>query len=109
MKKVKIATEKSSGNVFADLGIPNAEVHLLKADLAVAILQAIKQKKLTQQKAAELLGCDQPEISKLKNGEFSRFRVERLFDFLNRLGRNVDIQVTKTTSKNPRQRVLLAA
>ena len=109
MKKSKIEVEKSSGNVFEDLGLPNAELHLLKADLAIAIFQAIKQKKLTQEQAAEVLGVSQPEISKLKNGNFSRFGVERLFAFLNKLGRNVDITISKTRSQNPRQRVLLAA
>ncbi len=94
MKK-HVEVTKSSGNIFKDLNLPDAEFHLLKADLAIAILNAIEEKHLTQAKAAELLGIAQPEISKLKNGNFSRFGVERLFQFLNVLGRNVDIRITK--------------
>jgi predicted XRE-type DNA-binding protein len=109
MKKAKIAVEKSSGNVFQDLDLPNAELHLIRADLALAVLQVIEQKKLTQEEAARLLGVEQPEISKLKHGHFSRFKVERLFDFLNKLGRNVDIRVSKTSVRHPKQRVLVAS
>lgn len=87
---------KSSGNVFEDLNIPDAELSLLKADLAIVILNAIDEKKLTQTKAAELLGIQQPEISKLKSGNYARFGIERLFQFLNSLGRSVDIRITKT-------------
>jgi predicted XRE-type DNA-binding protein len=94
MKKQAELT-KSSGNVFKDLDVADAEYHLLKADLAIVILKAIEEKHLTQVKAAELLGIAQPEISKLKSGNFSRFGVERLFHFLNVLGRNVDIRITK--------------
>lgn len=96
---------KSSGNVFADLGVKDADLHLLKADLAITILKIIEEKKLTQQKASELLGIEQPEISKLKHGNFSRFRVERLFQFLNKLGRSVDIHIKKTRSSHPTQKV----
>ena len=91
----KIGHSKSSGNVFEDLNVPNAELHLLKADLAIVILKAIKEKKLTQAEAAELLGVGQPEISKLKSGNYSRFGIERLFQFLNMLGRSVDIRISK--------------
>lgn len=103
--KNKVKSIKSSGNVFADLGVEDADLHLLKADLAITILKIIEQKKLTQQKASELLGVLQPEISKLKNGNFSRFRVERLFQFLNKLGRNVDIHIKRTRSSHPTQKV----
>ena len=105
MMKHSMKSTKSSGNVFADLGVENADLHLLKADLAITILKIIEEKKLTQQKASELLGVKQPEISKLKNGNYSRFRVERLFDFLNKLGRNIDIHIKKTRSAHPTQKV----
>jgi len=94
MKKQNEYT-KSSGNVFEDLNVPDAELNLLKADLAIVILNAIDEKKLTQTMAAELLGVQQPEISKLKNGNYSRFGIERLFQFLNSLGKSVDIRITK--------------
>jgi len=104
--KNKAESTKSSGNVFLDIGVPDAEFHLLKADLAIAVLKIIEEKKLTQQKAAELLCVEQPEISKLKHGNLSRFRVERLLGFLNKLGRSVDIYIKKTRSHNPTQKVL---
>lgn len=108
MMKRKNNITMSSGNVFEDLGVTNPDLHLLKADLAITILKILKDKKLTQQKASELLGVEQPEISKLKNGHYSRFRVERLFLFLNKLGRNINIHVDKTRSQNPTQRVVAA-
>jgi predicted XRE-type DNA-binding protein len=108
MKQKNSIITMSSGNVFKDFGVSNSEIHLLKADLAIAILKILKERRLTQQKASELLGVEQPEISKLKNGDFSRFRVERLFLFLNKLGRNVDIYVKKTRSHHPTQRVIAA-
>ena len=101
-KKIKFT--KSSGNVFKDLGFDNPELEMMKAQLALAIFRVFKKKKLNQTQAAELLGVDQPEISKLKNGNFSRFRVERLFQFLNLLGQNVDIRVS-SARKTAHQRV----
>lgn len=94
MKKQNDYTE-SSGNVFEDLNVPDAELNLLKADLAIVILNAIDEKKLTQTMAAKLLGVQQPEISKLKSGNYTRFGIERLFQFLNTLGRSVDIRITR--------------
>ncbi len=87
--------EESSGNVFKDLGLPDADEEFLKANLAITIHRIIKKRGLTQKEAAELLGVDQPEISKLKKGLYSRFKVERLFQFLNRLGRRIEIKVRK--------------
>jgi predicted XRE-type DNA-binding protein len=103
--KTKAKSIKSSGNVFLDIGVEDAELHLLKADLAIAILNIIDDKKLTQQKAAEILWVEKPEISKLKHGNLSRFRVERLLGFLNKLGRSVDIHIKKARSVNPTQTV----
>ena len=105
-KKLKMT--KSSGNVFKDLGLENPELELMKSQLGLAIFKIFKEKKLNQKQAAELLDVDQPEISKLKNGNYSRFRVERLFYFLNILGRNVDVRVSKAR-QNPHQRVKIAS
>ncbi|MFH1831723.1 MAG: helix-turn-helix transcriptional regulator, partial [bacterium] len=78
--------EQSSGNVFADLGLPNPEEALAKAELARQINFVIKKQKLTQKEAALLLGIDQPKISALISGRLSGFSLERLFRFLNELG-----------------------
>jgi len=103
----KITATKSSGNVFKDLGFENPELELMKSQLALAIFRIFKKKKLNQTQAAELLGVDQPEISKLKNGNFSRFRIERLFHFLNVLGQNIDVRVS-TARGHPHQRAKIA-
>ena len=87
--------EKSSGNVFKDLECDNPEQELLKAQLAFCVQQAIEEKKITQSKAAKLIGVTQPDISKLKHGHYSRFTAERLFNFLNRLNYDVDIRISK--------------
>ncbi len=85
--------ERSSGNVFADLNLPNSEEALAKAELARQIHLIIKKKKLTQEKAALTLGIDQPKISALASGKLTGFSLERLFRFLNELGQDVTINV----------------
>jgi predicted XRE-type DNA-binding protein len=85
--------ELSSGNVFADLNLPNPEEALTKAELARQINHVIKKKKLTQEQSAKLLGIDQPKVSALINGKLSGFSLERLIRFLNELGQDVTINV----------------
>lgn len=101
----KIEFEKGSGNVFRDLGVPNAEMEHLKAQLAVKIFRIIKRKKLTQVALAKVLEITQPDVSKLKNGKYSRFSLERLLCFLNRLHYNVDIKLSPARGE-PYQRVV---
>jgi predicted XRE-type DNA-binding protein len=78
--------EPSSGNVFADLGFPDAEGRLLKAELAVKIAQLIEENGLTQTQTAERTALNQPEVSRLMRGQLSGFSADRLFVILNRLG-----------------------
>lgn len=85
--------EFGTDNIFADLGLPNPEEELAKAKLATEIYYVIKQKKLTQVKAANLLGVDQAKVSALMTGKLSGFSIERLFKFLNDLGQDVAIKV----------------
>jgi len=66
--KTKVKVTKSSGNVFADIGLPNAIEHSIKADLVIAIAARIKSRGLNQAKAASLLGLAQPDVSKLLRG-----------------------------------------
>lgn len=103
-----IRFERSTGNVFKDIGFPEAEAErtLLKADLAVAIHRILAARKLTQAEAGKLLGVDQADVSRLKNGDFDRFSVERLFAFLNRLNRNVEIRITPAEDAKAHQRVV---
>jgi predicted XRE-type DNA-binding protein len=97
MKK-KIKSTKSSGNVFADLGLPNADEHLVKADLVLAIAARIKEKKMTQAEVSGLIGLAQPDVSKLLRGHFTGYSFERLFGFLTALGDNVKIAVSPAKS-----------
>lgn len=95
MKSIKKAEVTSgSANVFADLGLPEADARLLKAQLALKIRQLIEQKGMTQAEVAPLLGLDQPKVSNLMRGRLAGFSVERLFGILNRLGRNVEVRVS---------------
>lgn len=99
MKK-KLDYEVGSGNVFADLGLPDPEERLAKAEIALQINDLIEQKRLTQTAAAKLLGIDQPKISALSKGKLSGFSLERLLKFLNILGKDVTINITtKARSK----------
>jgi predicted XRE-type DNA-binding protein len=93
MMKKSPRFEESSGNVFADLGLPNAEELRAKADLAFEISRAIGERDLTQAEAAEILGVDQPKVSALVRGRLSGFSMERLYRFLNALGKDVEIVV----------------
>jgi predicted XRE-type DNA-binding protein len=98
----KIQVEEGSGNVFADIGLPNPEERLAKADLAIRISEAIRARRLTQTRAARLLKIDQPKISRILRGQLSGFSTERLMHFLTLLGRDVEITV-KPTSRSRRQ------
>src|SRR5215472_9868163 len=85
--------ESGSGNVFKDIGVPNAEQHLLKAQLVFKIDALMKKRHLTQVQAAELFGVRQPDVSKMLRGEFRQFSVERLLRFLVALDQDVEIVV----------------
>jgi predicted XRE-type DNA-binding protein len=91
--KKQIDLEESSGNVFADIGVPNAEEYLAKTKLAYQINRLIEARGLKQIEAAELLGIDQPKISALACGRLSGFSMERLFRFLAILNQDVVIMI----------------
>ena len=92
-----IKIEESSGNIFSDLGFGEEEAkeELLKAQLGAEIFRILDQRKLTQTKAAKILGVKQPEISRLKSGKFSYYSVERLMRFLERLNCEVSIHIAQ--------------
>ena len=92
MKK-KIEYEMGSGNVFADIGLPNAEEHFVKAQLVYKIDRLLKARGLKQIEAARLFGVKQPDVSKMLHGDFRQFSVERLMRFLVALGQDVEIVV----------------
>ncbi|SRR6266436_9635034 len=91
--KNDMTVKRSSGNVFADIGLPNAEKHLVKAQIVVAIGNQIRNQKLTQAAAAEKIRLKQPDVSKLLDGRFEGFSLERLIGFLLALGNDVTIDI----------------
>jgi len=88
--------DRGSGNVFADLGIPNPDLALAKAKLVQRIRDLIAERRLTQAKAGELLGLDQPKVSALVRGRVEGYTLDRLFRFLNALGQRVEITVRRS-------------
>jgi predicted XRE-type DNA-binding protein len=107
--KNKVRVTKSSGNVFADIGLKNAAEHAVKADLVIAIAAKIKSKGLTQAKAALLLDLAQPDVSKLLRGNFAGYSYERLFGYLIALGEKVRIEISEAkTQKDARLELEMA-
>lgn len=85
--------ERSSGNVFEDLGLPDAAALLAKSELVSRICDIIVKRGLTQSQAAEILGVNQPKVSALMRGNLDGFSSDRLFRFLNALGSDIEIAV----------------
>lgn len=105
----EITITEGSGNVFADLGLPNAEERKTKAELAYQIGVIISQRRLTQTQAGALLGIEQPHVSHLMRGRLSGFSVERLMSFLTALGRDVEIVVKPKTGQQTRGEIIVTA
>ncbi len=101
--------ERGSGNVFADLGRPDADTHLLKAELVSRIDEIVRRRRLTQAQAAALLGISQPDVSRLLRGDFREYSVERLLRLLLALGRDVEIVIRKPKAKRPGRLTVEAA
>ncbi len=95
--------EPSSGNVFADLGIPNPDLALAKAELVQHIRALITERKLTQAAAAKLLGLDQPKVSAILRGRVAGYSIDRLLRFLNALGQRVEINVRPANTRGSAQ------
>lgn len=85
----------SSGNVFADLGLPDPEQDLIKANLVHTVADIIRSRGLSQKEAATLLGTDQAKVSALLRGRITGFSTDRLFRFLACMGHNVTITVDR--------------
>jgi predicted XRE-type DNA-binding protein len=91
IKKTLAAHDKGSSNIFADLGLPNAEEHQLKAVLVLQLKRLITERELTQIAAAKLIEMKQPDLSKLLRGEFKVVSVERLMRMLTAFDQDVEI------------------
>jgi predicted XRE-type DNA-binding protein len=106
--KTESAVVESSGNVFADLGLPQPDQELLKARLTLQIYSIIKDRGLTQAEAAKLLGIQQPHVSALVRNRSGNFSVGRLIDFLTALGQDVEIIVKPTRKEHGSMSVVFA-
>jgi predicted XRE-type DNA-binding protein len=106
--KTESAVVESSGNVFADLGLPQPDQELLKARLTLQIYSIIKDRGLTQAEAAKLFGIQQPHVSALVRNRSGNFSVGRLIDFLTALGQDVEIIVKPTRKEHGSMSVVFA-
>lgn len=93
-KESRPKSKLSSGNVYEDMGYPEPKKAKIKLDLAMRIGEFIKRRKLTQIQAAEVMGIDQPRVSKIVRGLLADFSIEALVYFLVALGCNVEIKLT---------------
>ncbi len=97
MTKTRIT--RSAGNVFADVGVPDAPSHFMKAELVSRIQSIVKARGLTQTEAAAEMDISQPDVSRMLSGKFRDLSVERLLVILTRLGYQVDIVVKRDKKK----------
>ncbi len=84
---------RGSDNPFRDVGLPDADTLLLKADMAAEIIRILRKRRLSQRKAAEITGLAQPDISRLKNADLRGFTIDRLVTVLSRLNHSVELKV----------------
>jgi predicted XRE-type DNA-binding protein len=105
MKKALPAYHESSENLFADLKLPDAESHFLKAQIVAEIYRLTTSRKFSQGKAGMLMGISQPEVSRLFKGNFREYSVERLMNFLTTFDRDVEIVVRPSKSRRRAGRI----
>ena len=98
MEPTEASVERGSGNVFADLGLPDADARLVKAGLVSRIDDIVRRRGITQTEASRLLGLSQPDVSWLLRGDFREYSLERLCRLLTALGRDVDIVIRQPRS-----------
>jgi predicted XRE-type DNA-binding protein len=91
VRKVKV--DVGSGNIFADLKLPDADTHFLKAQIVSEVYRLTNERKLTQAQAGKLMGITQPEVSRMFKGQFREYSVDRLMGFLTGFDRDVEIVV----------------
>lgn len=97
-----------SGNVFADLGLKDADQLIARSQIGFYVYKLLERKQLRQREIARILGIAQSDVSHLMNGHFSRFTADKLLDFLRRLGQKVNIEVSPHHKGEPYQRVISA-
>ena len=104
-RRKSIKVELGSGNVFADLGLKDADQLMARSQIGFHVFKILEEKKLKQRDIAAILGIAQSDVSHLMNGHFSRFTTDKLLDFLKRLDRKVTIEVSRHHKGEPYQEV----
>ena len=107
MARKKIEFEVGAGNVFADLGLEDAEELYTRAALGVQVMKILNDRGYSQKESADVLGLKQPEVSAIMRAKFSRFSQERLIGFLNKLNQKVTIQISRRRRGEPYQQVTI--
>jgi len=107
-KRKSTKVEVGSGNVFADLGLKDADQLMARSQIGCHVFKILEEKKLKQREIASILGVAQSDVSHLMNGHFSRFTTDKLLDFLRRLDRKVTIKVSPHHKGEPYQEVTFA-
>jgi predicted XRE-type DNA-binding protein len=103
MSKQRVDIAKGGENIFADLGLPDADNHFLKAKIVAELYRLFKDRKLTQAKAGALMGISQPEVSRLFKGHFREYSVDRLIMFLTAFDCDVEIVARKRTGRRTKK------
>ena len=103
--KKSIRADVGSGNVYADLGLRDADQLMARSQIGFHVFKILEEKNLKQREIAVILGIAQSDVSHLMNGHFSRFTTDKLFDFLKRLDRKVTIKVSRREKGEPYQQV----
>lgn len=101
----KIKYEESCGNVFADLGLEDADELFARGQIGIHVFEILKSKRMKQSEIAALLGIKQPEVSHLMNGHFNRFTIDKLLNFLKLLNQKVTIKISPHIKGEPYQEV----
>lgn len=104
-KLPKIEYEEGSGNIFADLGLEDADELFTRSQIGLCVFKILKDRNLKQREIAALLGIAQSDVSHLMNGHFNRFTTDKLLHFLKRLDRRVTIQIAPHKTGEPYQEV----
>jgi predicted XRE-type DNA-binding protein len=108
-KIAEIDYEEGSGNIFADLGLEDADELFARSQIGFCVFKLLQERNLKQREIASLLGIAQSDVSHLMNGHFSRFTTDKLLYFLKRLDRKVTIQIAPHKSGEPYQEISFSA
>lgn len=107
--KTKIEYEEGSGNVFADLGLDDANELFARAQIGIHVFNLLKKRGLKQKEISKLLGIAQPDVSHLMNGHFNRFTTDKLMEFLRCLDQKVIIKISPHKEGEPYNQVAFEA